>query len=261
MAESILPNDFKPGSAIKAAHLEAVYRHVKAHVQPANSFITGQMHLTRPLGTSSADEVVATQLALLFKNMDAATIALTVGTPITDTVASITPSDLVAECVVPLQMVETTSPAPTDGYVQVVVGDDEDTVVYDAVNMVSNFPLRAGEGGADNEPPLVVEGYTRDYAVTTGEGEEEETETKTYFIITRVYNPCVIYEATLAVALLSTDVTAQVTPVQGIWGMLPTDTERTPENIHKWEADLGATCTVLRGYARDTLINVDCPTE
>lgn len=220
-------------------------------------------------------EETPTLQALLFKELPAMIKSVTIADPDTTSTGFVNPGALVERCVMPIEF----EPAPLlerdPGDNLNHIESDGETVLYDAVNACWDTDLNAGDGaeqtsgeppegtGVYNEPPMLVEGYLRDYAIeqpVDPEDPEGEMETiqKQYFVVTDVINPCVIYEATLNAAMASTDGSVQVTPTIDIWGKRPVGT-RTAENVHAWDAASGATATVLRGYDRDTLLNVDCP--
>lgn len=203
--------------------------------------------------------------AILFKTLDPCTKTIVVGEPVNTTTVEVTPGELEEECVIPIADDPEIAPderTPTDPRVEIVNEDDE-TIVYDAVNGCSDFPIVAGDGSEEldemevgtgfyNEPPVLVEGYLRTYI------EGDPPEEKQVFVVTDVINPCVIYEATLDAELADTDTTFEVTPADDIWGKRPVG-KRTVVNAHGWAADVGATVTVLRGYDRDYALNIDCP--
>ena len=205
---------------------------------------------------SAGDDPAQTQVAILFKDVEAAAFAVNVSGDAADFTATVTPSALVEECVMPLAMEDkdVEDRSPTDPLIQ-TQDDDDNAIVYDAVNGCWLTDIKAGDGadngdGTFNEPPVLVEGFVRDY--------QEGDTAKKYFFLTDVINPAVIYEATLNAAMTSGDATAEVTPTADIWGKRPSGT-RTVYNDLGWDADSGATAIVLRGYANDVFLNVECP--
>jgi hypothetical protein len=273
MPDSLLPDSVSPGDPIKADVFTRLLRIGKIFNQEPGQFNSGTISVQRQLGFGGANLAdLATDIAILFKDINAATFDVAIGDPITETEIQVTPSALVTECVAILTIPDDntkgdTEKTPADP-LENEKDENDDAIVYDAVNYCWWTAIKAGDGkeqttgeppegtGIYNEPPVIVRGFTRNY----GEIPEGETEpvAKKYFGITNVLNPCIIYAATLNTALATTDATVEVTPVGGIWGRPPQGT-RTVDNSLNWAGDNGAAAIVLRGVDSDILLNLECP--
>jgi len=230
----------------------------------------------RNRGGGGRSRSIEYKMAVLFKDINAARV----GTH------GITTSSMVTDCIHLMVMPEINDPGlsmldrfPADNLEPLLERNEENELVpvlLDAVNACWTTDIKAGDGaeqvdegeagtGVYNEPPVVVEGYIREYGETElvdPEDPEGPTHTviKRYFVITDVINPLIMYEATLDTALSDTDESVVVTPTDDIWGKRPQG-KRTAENLQGWAADEGAIATVVRGYDRDVLIQVECPAE
>ena len=170
------------------------------------------------------------------------------------------------ECVIPMIESEDGSKYITDKWPE---GHDleGEPMIMIGENHCQEFPLRGGdaeEGTGESEGTFAngpIWGWG--YWIEDRTGIEDEEEEGVYkFKVMMVENPCVIYEATLDSSLSSGMASVQVTPVADIWAKMPSG-KRTAENLHEWDADNGATAQILRGYDRETILNVTgkCPEE
>lgn len=220
-----------------------------------------------------------TQRALLFKTLPPATYSITQsgGSP---SEAHVAPSAKVEQCVIPLRW-ETIDDEDeeTSGPGRKLVhraNDEEEIVIYDAVNCCWPTHLVAGTGaaimdeseppeptGETNPPPMLVEGELRTYQVTEGEGEEEETVTKQVFVILDVINPLTVITGTTAAAIdASVEPDFDAADGHSIrFGRMWTARPHVLNELG-WDADEGAKFIAV-GPVDDAgdflLINIECP--
>lgn len=202
------------------------------------------------------------QLAILYDKLNPASITLDLEAT-TSAAVAITPgghSSPETPCVIPLAFV--------DGAYQAQVwgadseGTEGEPKKLPAENHCWETCIVGGDGeeteteGVYNEPPLLVEGFT--FTKTTGEGEEAET--KTYFAITDVITPAVMFVATADAAVTGADFDA--TASAGIHGKLPQG-KKSIENELAWDIDSGGKVLVVRGLdgsgVKYWAFNAECP--
>lgn len=197
---------------------------------------------------------------LLVKSMAPTTVNGVAGT--------LTPSAVVESSVIVL-----VEPDEPTGAMTGETDDDDELILYDAVNRAWLRELTAGDGaeqldeedeptGVYNATPKLVYGFKSTYTATVGEGEEATEEQRDLFVITDVQNPPRIYHG-LTTAAVTAGADWTMDGVNLLWGdPLPSGQNQITavNNPDDWDGpDNGLALGIEKPNGTNQGLDLECP--